>query len=126
MHPNFLWTHSFLEAQIMNKLKFGIDTLAFVLLPFLAVAGAWFSRKIKFAGGHWSITFMLVISLLSSIAWILISKYTKMSLALATIIFDAACGLSYFLAFVAMGESVTPLQGFGVVLAMIGMVLMSL
>jgi drug/metabolite transporter (DMT)-like permease len=110
----------------MNKLKFGIDTLAFVLLPFLAVAGAWFSRKIKFAGGHWSITLMLVISLLSSIAWILISKYTKMSLALATIIFDAVCGLSYFLAFVAMGESVTPLQGFGVVLAMIGMVLMSL
>jgi len=45
--------------------------------------------------------------LISATAWILISKHTKMSLAVATIVFDTIYGLAYFLAFLIMGEHVT-------------------
>lgn len=107
-------------------MRFGLDTLAFALLPFLGVAGAWVSRRIKLVGGMWPVISMLSVSLLSSAAWILISRYTKMSLAIATKMFDTIIGLAYFFAFIAMGEHVTPLQGLGVALAMIGVILMSL
>lgn len=110
----------------VGKIKFGIDTIAFMFLPFLAVLGAWLSRRIKLAGGSWPIAFMMVTSLVSSVAWILISKHTKMSLAVATIVFDTIYGLAYFLAFLAMGEHATATQCIGVAMAMAGMALMSL
>lgn len=110
----------------MGKLKLGIDTIAFMFLPILAVFGAWLSRRIKLVGGTWPALAMMVTSLISATAWILISKHTKMSLAVATIIFDTIYGLAYFLAFLIMGEHVTPLQGVGVALAMVGMALMSI
>jgi len=37
----------------MGKLKLGIDTIAFMFLPILAIFGAWLSRRIKLVGGTW-------------------------------------------------------------------------
>lgn len=58
--------------------------------------------------------------------WIILAKYTGMSLAVAQVIFDTSYVLSYFFSFLMLGESVTAMQWVGVCLAFSGIVLMSL
>jgi drug/metabolite transporter (DMT)-like permease len=103
-----------------------LDIIAFLFLPLLAVIGAICSKKIKYNGGAWPIVSMLGLSFLSATSWILISKYTKMSLAVATIVFDIIYGISYFIAFLILGEQITLIQGIGVGLALAGMALMNI
>ena len=100
------------------------DIIVFMLLPILAIFGAWFSKGIKLGNGAKSIIPMFITSMFSAVAWILISKYTKMSLAVATIVFDTVLGLAYFFAFMAFGEAVSLRQWIGVALAVIGTILM--
>jgi uncharacterized membrane protein len=49
-----------------------------------------------------------------------------LSLAVAQIIFDTTYVLCYFLAFILLGEVVTLTQGVGVVLAVSGIILLSI
>lgn len=95
------------------------------MLPFLALLGAWFSRQLK-AGRNGFFFLLPLNAVFTGTAWATVAKFTKMPLSVATIIFDTTYSLSYFFAFVLMGESITPLQGLGVACAIAGIVLLSL
>lgn len=102
-----------------------MDILTLVLLPFLALLGAWFSKQLKL--GRNCFFFLLPANaVLTGTAWATMAKFTKMPLSVATIIFDTVYSLSYFFAFVAMGESITLVQGIGVGCALAGIILLSL
>lgn len=104
---------------------FRIDITMLVVLPFLALLGAWFSKQLK--SGRNGFFFLLPLNaMLTGTTWAVVTKTTKMPLSVATIIFDLTYSLSYFLAFVLMGESVTLVQGIGVALALGALVLLSL
>lgn len=107
------------------EIGFRIDILMLALLPFLSALGAWYSKQLK--SGRNGFFFLLPLNAaLSGIMWATVAKFTKMPLSVATILFDAIFSLSYFFTFVAMGESITPIQGLGVFCALIGMVLLSM
>jgi len=102
-----------------------IDILMLFLLPFLAAIGAWFSRQLK--SGRKGFFFLIPLNaVLTSTTWAIIANTTKMSLSVASAIFDIICSLSYFFAFVLMGETCTLWQGIGVFFAVVALVLLSL
>lgn len=96
-----------------------------VLLPFLALLGAWSSKQLK-SGRNGFFALLLLNGMFTVTVWATVAKFTKMPLSVATIIFDITYSLSYFFAFVAMGESITLLQGFGVAFALVGLILLSM
>ena len=101
-----------------------MEYFVFLALPLLAFLGAHTSRKMKVSNKY-----MIVPPLVSFAvgwAWILFAKITNMSLAVAQVMFDTTYVLSYFAAFIVLGESVTVLQGIGAGLAVIGIILLSL
>lgn len=101
------------------------DILMLAVLPFLAVLGAWFSKQLK--SGRNGFFFLLPLNaVLTGTTWATIAKTTKMPLSVATVIFDIIYSLTYFAAFVAMGEACTLRQGIGVGFALIALVLLSL
>lgn len=101
-----------------------LDILMLVALPFLAALGAWFSKQLK--SGRNGFFFLLPLNaVLTGTTWATIAKTTKMSLSVATILFDAVYSLSYFFAFVLMGEPVTITQGIGIACVVIGILLLS-
>lgn len=100
-----------------------MEYLFFLALPGLAFLGAYTSRKTKVSNKF--IIIPPLVSFAVGWAWILFAKFTTMSLAVAQVIFDTSYVLSYFFAFVLLGESVTWLQGAGVGLAVVGIVLLS-
>ena len=102
-----------------------IDILVLALLPFTAVVGAWFSKQLK-SGKNYFFPLLPLNAALTGTGWAIVAKYTKIPLSVATILFDATYSLSYFFAFVWMGESITCIQGVGVACALAGMVLLSL
>lgn len=106
-------------------MEFRIDIAMLALLPFLAFLGAWCSRQLK-SGRKWFFVSLPLNAILTGTVWATVVKFTKMPLSVATVMFDAMFSLSYFLAFVLMGESITPVQGIGVACAITGIVLMSL
>lgn len=101
-----------------------MEYLAFLTLPFLAYIGAKTSQKVKISNKY------LVVPPLVSFAvgwgWIFFAKYTEKSLAVAQVMFDTTYVLSYFFAFMILGEVVTMTQGLGVVLAISGIILLSI
>jgi uncharacterized membrane protein len=104
---------------------FRVDITVLVVLPFLALLGAWFSKQLK-AGRNGFFFLLPLNALLTGTTWAVVTKTTAMSLAVATVIFDTTYSLSYFLAFVLMGEQVTLIQGVGVMFALVALVLLSL
>jgi len=107
------------------KFGFRVDIMTLVLLPFLALLGAWFSKQLK-SGRNGFFALLPLNAALTGTAWATVAKFTKMPLSVATIIFDTIYSLSYFFAFVAMGESITLVQGIGVGCAFLGLALLSL
>lgn len=104
---------------------FRIDIATLAVLPFLAILGAWFSKQLK-SGRNAFFAFLPMNAALTGTAWGVVAKFTKMPLSVATILFDTTYSLSYFFAFVAMGESITLVKGIGVACAIMGIVLLSL
>jgi uncharacterized membrane protein len=104
---------------------FRIDILMFILLPFLAVSGAWFSKQVKLGRDRF-FPLLPLNAAVTGVLWAVITRTTKTPLTAATVIFDTVYALSYFLAFAALGEPVTLMQGFGVALALVALVLLSL
>jgi len=101
------------------------DLLAFIALPFLGLLGAYSSRKVK--QSHNKLIFVPpMVSFAVGWFWIVVAKFTKMSLAVAQIAFDTTYVLCYFLAFLLLGEGITLQQGVGVGLAVTGIVMLSL
>jgi uncharacterized membrane protein len=101
-----------------------MEYLAFLVLPFLAYLGAHTSRKVKVSNKY--IIVPPLVSFAVGWTWILFAKHTEISLAIAQVMFDTTYVLCYFFAFVILGEGVTILQGIGVALAIIGIILLSL
>jgi len=106
-------------------MPFRIDNATLVVLPFLALIGAWFSKRLK-SGQNIFFAFLPMNAAVTGTAWGIMAKYTKMPLSVATVLFDATYSLSYFFAFVMMGESITLVKGIGVAFAVAGIVLLSL
>jgi len=102
-----------------------VDILILIILPLLAILGAWFSKQLK-SGRNGFFYLLPLNAALTGTAWAIVAKFTKMPLSVATIIFDTTYSLSYFFAFIVMGESITLTQGAGVALALVGLVLLSL
>ena len=102
-----------------------LDLLPLAIIPFLSILGAWYSRKLK-AGHNAFFLLMPLNGALTGASWAVMSRLTRMSLAVASVIFDAVYNLSYFFAFLAMGESITFTQALGVACVILGMVLMSI
>lgn len=102
-----------------------IDIVMLCILPFISVFGALLSKKIKTTQSNKYFFFIPIISMLTGLTWAAISKYTTMSLSVATIIFDTTMSISYFLSFVFLGEAITTTQIIGVILAITSMVLLS-
>ena len=104
---------------------FRVDIAMLGVLPFLALLGAWFSKQLK-AGRNGFFPLLPLNAALTGTTWAVVAKTTKMPLSVATVLFDAVYSLSYFFAFVLMGESVTLIQGIGVACAIAGIVLLSM
>lgn len=102
-----------------------IDLLMFCFVPIVSVVGAVLSRQLKLTQNNVYLFMIPIASIFTSLTWALISKYTKISLSVATIIFDSILSISYFLAFVFLGEAITTTQIIGVILAITSMVLLS-
>ena len=101
-----------------------MENLIFLALPLLAFLGARTSKEIKITNKF--IYIPPLISFAVGWGWIFFAKYTKMSLAIAQILFDTTYILFYFLAFILLGEAITLIQGIGVVLAVSGIILLGL
>ncbi len=104
---------------------FRLDIAMLVVLPFLATLGAWFSKQLK-SGRNGFFILLPLNAILTGTTWATIAKTTKMPLSVATVIFDLIYSISYFAAFVAMGEACTLRQGVGVGFALVALVLLSL
>lgn len=102
-----------------------IDILMLLCLPFICALSAYFSKKIKVTQSNKYYFIIPIMSIMNGLAWTTISKYTSMSLSVATIVFDTLMSLSYFFAFILLGEAITLSQGIGVVLAIASMILLS-
>lgn len=103
-----------------------IDILLLIILPFISAAGAYFSKQIKITQNNIYLLVIPIFSIITGLLWALISKYTKMSLSTATIIFDTILSSSYFFTFLALGESITPIQGVGVAMAITALILLNM
>ena len=101
-----------------------MENLVFLMLPLLAFLGALTSQKVK-GGANYLIWIPPVVSFAVGWGWIILAKYTGMSLAVAQVMFDTTYVLSYFFSFLLLGESVTTVQGVGVGLCITGIVLLS-
>ena len=102
-----------------------IDVLMLCCLPIISVIGAIFSKKIKTTQGNKYFFLIPITSVLTGLTWAAISKYTPMSLSVATIIFDTIMSLSYFFAFIVLGEAISLTQGIGVIMAIVALILLS-
>jgi hypothetical protein len=102
------------------------DILIFILLPFIAGGGAWCSKTLKYRKSNRAFIALPILGLLGGFLWAVVSRTTPMSLALATIIYDAIFGLAYFAMFLYLGETVTLIQGIGVLLILLGLGILSL
>lgn len=103
-----------------------IDIILFATLPILAVVGAIFSKQLKVSQSNKYIFLIIGMAIISGLVWSYISKYTKISLSVATVIYDLVYGLAYFFTFWALGETITLIQGVGVALAMAAIILLSI
>ena len=97
-----------------------------LVLPLLALLGAYTTQRYKKYGTTYLMCVPPIVSFAVGWGWILFVKYTKMSLAVAQVVFDTTYILSYFLAFVLLGEAVTTQQYIGVALAICGIVLLNI
>lgn len=102
-----------------------MEWLILLILPLLALLGAYTTQRYKRQGPGYLMCVPPVVSFAVGWGWILFAKRTKMSLAVAQVAFDTTYILSYFLAFVLLGETVTIQQYVGVALAICGIILLS-
>ena len=102
------------------------DIIIFLVLPFVAAGGATASQVLKYKKSNKAFIALPILGLISGLLWAIVSRTTPMSLALATIVYDAIFGLSYFITFLYLGESITIIQGVGVALILLGLSVLSL
>ena len=103
-----------------------LDVLAFLLLPFLALTGAYTTKRFRRDKVSGMVFIPPLVSFAVGWGWILVAKFTSMSLAVAQVVFDTTYVLSYFISFIILGEAVTITQYVGVALAVTGIILLSL
>lgn len=103
-----------------------IDLLMFLFLPILGFIGASLSKQLKTTKNNRYAFILPFVTFSVGVAWTFVTKHTKMSLAVAQILFDTTYVLAYFFSFIILGESITFLQGIGVTLAISGMILLGL
>ena len=99
---------------------------AYLLIPILAIVGAWLNIYARNVENHISTVLLFIMSLLVTVPWVIIVKYSLTSLSVAGAVFDALYGISYFLAFVVLGEAATNIQWIGAGITIIGIIMMSL
>jgi len=103
-----------------------VDVITLIILPFICVFGAYFSKQLKTTQNNLYMYLIPITSILTGLVWAFLSKYTRWPLSITTIIFDTLMSISYFLYFIFAGESITIIQGVGVVMAITGMILLNL
>ena len=87
-------------------------------------ACAFLGKRVRYE--HWNPLWSYVSGAGSLSCWAWLAKYSPMSLANASIIFDVVYGLAYFAALQVMGEPFTKLQALGIVLCGMGTILVGL
>lgn len=103
-----------------------MNYLVLIAVVITSSISAIFSKRLKTT--HQKFYFFLIpcMSVLTGLTWAFFSRYTKWSLSVATIIFDVVMSLSYFFMFLMLGESITFMQGIGVVLALGALIFLSI
>lgn len=109
---------------IFEKLSHSI--WAFISIIPLATLGAVSNVYARNSASYIGIILLFVMSLLVTIPWAVIVRHSAISLAVSSALFDALYDTSYFVAFIALGESATPIQWVGAGLTVCGIVLLSL
>lgn len=94
-----------------------------VILSISGFLGAYLSVMTRRAG--WSSLWILVCTLVSTLVWLWMVK-SDLRLTYASVMFDVVYGFSYFIGFVVMGEVSSLKNWIGMLLAIVGLVLVSL
>jgi len=112
-------------SDILNKLNV-YSVIALILIPLLAIVGAYVNVYAKNDATKFGIVWLFIMSLFVTVPWVLLVRHGFASLSVTSAIFDVFYSLSYFIAFVCLGESATFIQWIGVVVSLIGVVLMTI
>lgn len=86
-----------------------------------ATAGAVVSRYVRDGS---SVLWTYAVAVVSVSVWAWQSKYSKMSLTTASLLFDFVYNVTWFVTLVALGETIKPVHGVGAAFLIIGLVLL--
>lgn len=96
---------------------------ALILLTIANIAGAFVSVGVR--SGSTSALWLYLTSMVSMTAWVLMMK-SPIRMTFATILFDVMAAGIYLIVMVSSGEPLTPLHAAGAIIALLGVVFMSL
>ncbi len=98
--------------------------LSAFLLVVASSCGGWLSYQYRHSPGEYSPLWLYGTSVLSTTSWVILTR-SAYKLSTVAVFFDVTAAALYLLAFVCLGETLTPLQTSGAVLALVGLALMS-
>lgn len=95
------------------------DILILILTFLSSVAGAWIYTKIL--NEELSVWYALISGFVNTVLWVVLLRYSSKTLIGLSAWFDVVMTMGYFLGFIMLGQTVTMLQLFGIVLLTAGM-----
>jgi drug/metabolite transporter (DMT)-like permease len=96
-----------------------MDVLLIALNMLICLGGAWVCIQVR--SNHLPALATAASGISTMLVWMLLVRYTRMSLVVASAWYDVATALGYFVGFACFGEQLSPMQWLGVVLLMIGL-----
>jgi multidrug transporter EmrE-like cation transporter len=98
--------------------------ISYLLLPVWCFLGVLVSYYIK--KHHWAWILSIPISIPTTFSWSIIVRNNVLPLSIASGIYDTIITVSYVIIFILFGEQITFTQVIGVLLAVFGIILMSI
>lgn len=86
--------------------------------------GAWISTQVRAHG--LSVWFFLLSGNMSLFVWMYLSRFSKLHLTTASLVFDCIYNLAWFGALIYLGEPITPTRILAVILVVAGISLLGL
>lgn len=108
----WLATHKYLEIALVS-----------VGLVLDGILGAWISTKIR--AQSFIVWTALLSGNLSLFVWMYLARFSKMTLPVASVLFDIVYNISWIFALVYFGTKVTSTQMIGILLTILGVAFMS-
>ena len=94
-----------------------------MLNAIICLGGAWVCLQVKHQ--HLPMFFTLGSGISTMIVWMMIVRYTQMSLVAASAWYDVTTAIGYFVGFAVFGEHINAAHWLGIVLLVVGLFLVN-